>query len=201
MKRASKIAVWALGTLLVFWGGLTLWVEQQRPARIWEYLPPSPGPRALILYNPDPLYDLDRQVGSAFAEGLQAQGWEVRLATLGAQLARPENPYDLYVFCANTYNWAPDRPTTRFIGQADWLAGSPVVAITLGSGSTARSRRLLEEALVNQGAKIVVSNAYWLMRPNDELRMDESNVQVACEMARALAGTAINQLEAVNEVK
>ncbi len=195
------MGIWTVGSLLVLWGGLTIWAEQQRPPMAWNFPSDGAGPRALILFNPDPLYDLDRQVGTAFAEGLQARGWEVRLATLGAGPGRSETDYELYVFCANTYNWAPDWPSVRFIGQAEWLEGRPVVAITLGSGSTYRSKRLLEEALAERGARILVSKTYWLMRPNDESRMQDSNIEVACEMARALAQDAIDQFEAINKNK
>ena len=55
------------------------------------------------------------------------------------------------------------------------------IAITLGSGSTSRSKRMLEDYINGTGAELIASRTYWLLRPNDESRMDESNVAVACD--------------------
>ena len=70
--------------------------------------------KALIIYNPDPLYNLDEQVCKSFAEGLGKHGFSSKVATV--RLAPQESEtYDLYVFCANTYNWAPDWLVTKYI--------------------------------------------------------------------------------------
>lgn len=197
MKRWIKIAFGILGPLLLGWGGLTFWVECARfaPARVLQA--PKAAGRALVLYNPDPLYDLDRQVGEAFATALNTRGWEVKLSSHGSTGEGPDPGVDLCVLIANTYNWAPDRPTVRYIRQSAWLAGKPVVAITLGSGSTARSKRLLEEALQTRGAQLLASETYWLLRPNDESRMDEPNVQVALERAQGLARKVAAGMEGI----
>lgn len=201
LKTWIKTSLRILGFLLLIWGGLTLWVERERTDPLRVFQAPEAAGRALVLYNPDPIYDLDRQVGEAFASTLNARGWEVRLVSLAQAGEGPDTPFDLYVFIANTYNWAPDRPTLRYIREASWLSGKPVVAITLGSGSTTRSKRLLEEAMQVQGARVLVSETYWLLRPNDESRMEESNVQVAVEKAEQLALKTATSLQRFNNSK
>ena len=76
-----------------------------------------------------------------------------------------------------------------------------MVAITLGSGSTTRSKRLLEAALREKGTRLLASETYWLLRPNDESRMEEPNVQVALEKTRRLALEAAAGLPAINKGK
>ena len=201
LKPWIKISLRVLGTLLLVWGGLTLWVEQERPAPVEEFQANAAAGRALVLYNPDPIYDLDRQVAMAFASTLNGQGWEVSVAYPGGVGEGPDTGYELCVFIANTYNWAPDRPTLRYIRKAAWLEGKPVVAITLGSGSTTRSKRLLEAALREKGTRLLASETYWLLRPNDESRMEEPNVQVALEKTRRLALEVAAGLPAINKGK
>ena len=48
--------------------------------------------------------------------------------------------------------------------------------------------RLLEEVLNLRRAQLVDSRTFWLLRPNDESRMEESNVEVARDLVREWAG-------------
>ncbi len=45
---------------------------------------------------------------------------------------------------------------------------------------------ILEQKILKQQAKLINSVSYWLLRPNDESRLDESNVEVAKDMAHTL---------------
>lgn len=198
MEIRFKISLRIFVVVLLLWGGLTLWVERERTAPVEVLAAPSAAGRALVLYNPDPIYDLDRQVGTAFASALNDQGWEVTLASHGEISAGYDPGFDLYVFIANTYNWAPDWPTRRTIRKATWLAGRPVVAITLGSGSTSRSQRLLLASLQDRGAQVLASETNWLFRPNDASRVEISNVQVALEMAERLGLKTAAAMKRVN---
>ena len=58
------------------------------------------------------------------------QGMNVNVATVAAANGLKNQSLDLYVFCANTYNWRPDWPVSRFINKPHPLKGKPVVAIT-----------------------------------------------------------------------
>lgn len=175
-----------LGIIAVVWGLLTLWVEKQGPARTWDF--GRSGERtALLVYDPDPIYNLDEQVCKAFAQSLSEKGWYAGVKTVSAAAGVSTANYDLVVFCANTYNWAPDWAITRFIRRNDGLQGRNVVAITLGSGSTHQSKRKMEALLRAQHARLVDSRTFWLMRPNDESRSGEKNVAVALSMVHQWA--------------
>ena len=188
MRRKFKINRSLRNTGLVLlgifavWTALTFWVEYSGIEKVVFEGKDDASKKALIVYNPDPIYKLDEQVCISFAKGLSAHDFRVKIATVeGAK--KDTVPYDLYVFCANTYNWAPDWLIKNYIQGHSDLSQQNVVAITLGSGSTSRPKRILEEAINSKGANLLDSRTYWLLRPNDEERMEEKNVEVAKDLA------------------
>ncbi len=197
--RKKRVFVGILSFLAVLWIILTLLAQRKGGEAMHLVGLPSNPQKALVVYNPDLFYNLDEQVCNAFAKGLSEFGWQATVATVSAAEDFKDVPYDLFVFCANTYNWAPDIPTKNYIDNHSGLSGNNVVAITLGSGSTERAQRILETLLEKRGAKLIESKAYWLMRPNDESRTDESNVAVAVEVAQTLGGLVAEKMALVNE--
>ncbi|MPR31867.1 flavodoxin family protein [Salmonirosea aquatica] len=189
--KASKIILLIIPVLLLAWLGLTFWVEYSGEAKVLLVGSSEANHKALIVYNPDPIYNLDEQVCKSFAEGLSRYDYQVVIATVKAAEKDP-GKYDCFVFCANTYNWAPDRSIRKFIAQHPMLKGSRIVAITLGSGTTGRSQRILEESISAKGATLLGSEEFWLLRPNDENRMEEANVTIAVVKAR-LFGSEIGR--------
>lgn len=187
VRRVFRIGSKVAAVIAVIWVGLTLWVEMDGPAKSWQVGEEQWTRSALLVYDPDPIYDLDRQVCQAFAEGLAEQGIRSTVATVAAaediELARP----DLFVLCANTYNWRPDRSIVHYVERTASLKGASVVALTLGSGSTEAAQRAFEERIRAVGARIIASRSSWLMRPNDEARLEEGNVAVAIDMTRRWA--------------
>ncbi len=178
------------------WAMLTILAQQERPAEIVFIGDAEPGGKeAVMIYNPDIFYNLDEQVCRAMAGGLAPYGWRSRL--MGVRDARETDlsEFKLVVFCANTYNWAPDRPVSNFIRLADDLKGKQVVAITLGSGSTGRAQRLLESLLEAKGAMVMASEAMWLMKPNEPAGSQGSNVASARSKASLLGKEIAIRLE------
>lgn len=200
MRRVFRIISRVLLSIGLIWGLLTIWVEQLRPAQTWEFPVQTPKGNILVLFNPDPIYNLDQQVAESFATAAQQQGWHSSIVTLAAADTIDPGRFDLFVFCANTYNWSPDRPTKKYIRKARWLEGRPVVAIIMGSGSTARSGRLLRELLQEQGAVIVQTTDLWLMRPNDESQTNRGNVSIARSKAEILARRSLSSLKLLPEL-
>lgn len=184
MKKRAKAIGYLLAGFLFFWAALTLWANYSGKQQTFTIGNAAARRNALILYNADPFYNLDEQVCRRVAEGLSHHDFSSKIATIN-QAHDDRKPYDLYVFCANTYNWAPDWPTAKFIRTHEGLAGKNVVALTLGAGSTQWSKDKLEELLRSKKANILASKSYWLLRPNDEKRSEE-NIQVATDMAKAL---------------
>lgn len=166
-----------------FWIALTIFVEIKGEAHSEILGKRIATQNALIIYNPDPIYNLDEEVCNSFAEGLAKHNWWVNVKTVSIASQCIDEEDDLYIFCANTYNFAPDRGITNFIKTHDKLNSKPVVAITLGSGPTERSKRILENIIKKNESTLLDSKTYWLLRPNDVARLEESNVTVAIEMA------------------
>lgn len=184
MKRPARILIRTSLVVAILWTLLTLWAQFLGKEQVFEVQPrdePSTY-SALIVYNPDPFYNLDEQVCRSFAEGLAESGFSCTVATVN-RIPDSASGCDLFMFCANTYNWAPDWRITSRIGELP-LKDKACVGITLGSGSTARAKRKLDEAFAASGCLLMDSRELWLMRPNDEGRMEEENTQVACDLAR-----------------
>ncbi|PSR15339.1 MAG: hypothetical protein DA408_03475 [Bacteroidetes bacterium] len=175
--------IWILGIVAFVWGMLTLYVEKAGPKQAVSFGNPNARKHVLIVYDPDPLYNLDEQVCQNLAQGLAKANCYVEVQSVAVAREEMNKTFDLYVFCANTYNWSPDWVLVGYINRHPHLENQPVVAITLGGGSTARSQRLLEKKILRKKAKLLAIKSLWLWRPNDENRMTESNVKVAVSIA------------------
>ncbi|EZH73978.1 hypothetical protein ATO12_13940 [Aquimarina atlantica] len=186
MKRRKRIMInilVILGLTLIVWIVLTVIVDKKGPEKIAVVGSANSDQKALIVYDPDPIYNLDEKVSKSFAEGLLEKGWGSKVVTVAAAKKFEKESFDLYVFCANTYNWAPDKAIRDHIKNIDYLQRKHVVAITLGSGSTKRSQRLLEELIKQKEAILIDSRVFWLMKPNTESKTKRSNSKIAVEMA------------------
>lgn len=193
MNSKYKMLLYATITISALWIVLTLWVQLGGVQKSSYVGDPYAKRTALVVYNPDPIYNLDEQVCASFAEGLANKGYKSKVMTV--KLAKEDKGnYDLYVFCANTYNWAPDWLIKRYIKKHKNLKNKNVVAITLGSGSTKRSRRKIEDVINMKKARLIDSKSLWLMRPNDETRMEDKNTLIAIEQARDWAEDVAEEL-------
>lgn len=184
MKKVVIKILIGLLTILVIWSLLTFWVEAPGENKTWQAGNSLSGKKVLIVYDPDPFYNLDQQVCEAFGNVLVKNGWHVNYETTTATKKRKDKNFNIYVFCANTYNWAPDWSITSLIKKDMVLKGKKVVALTVGGGSTTRAQRLFENVIIEKGGVLAGSRAYWLWRPNDDCRLKEPNVKVAVEMAK-----------------
>lgn len=104
----------------------------------------------------------------AFAEGLQAHGWQVDITTASRQTPTDLSGYDLLVLGAQTYNWCPARPIVDFVDRVGDLRGKPVVVIVSGGGMTERALRVLQTRIVKAGGVIVDAVEIWTSRSNEE---------------------------------
>jgi len=182
-SRKARIAIMTTLVILAGWTVLTAWVETPGKSDTLEFGDATDSTRVLITYDPDPIYDLDKQICVAIGEGLATNHASVLVATTAATKNIDLGSFDLFVVCANTYNWGPDMAVVDFISSNEKLRGKCVVAITIGSGSTEAASKKLEKYIVNSGARILASKQWWLMRPNDETRLEEDNVKVATDQA------------------
>jgi hypothetical protein len=169
--------------IAVSWLILTLWVERQGPAKTWHVSNETATKKVLVVFDPDPIYNLDEQVCLSLGKGLAQGEMDVTIETVAAVNPAKLQAFDAYVFCANTYNWAPDWAIANFIQSKNFLKSKPAIAITVGSGTTRQAQRALEQIIVDRGATLVASNTWWLMRPNDEEHPEADNVDVAVSQA------------------
>lgn len=194
MKKLLTITGIAALAVGAAWTALTVWAERAGPKRSWQLGSQSAKERALIVYDPDPFYNLDEQVSRAFGRALADGGMRVTVVSVAAADMDADQPIDLYVFCANTYNWRPDWAVSGFIQKQVNLAGKSVVAITLGGGSTEGAQKALETLIRDKQANLLDSRSLWLFKPNDESRMGESNIAVTVSMAYAWGEAIAKQL-------
>ncbi len=187
MKEIGWRLIKLILAISIVWTLLTFWAEKKGQNRLSQFGTAGEKNTALIVYDPDPFYNLDQQICESFGRVLADSGFAVTIATVSAAKELPDSSANLYVFCANTYNWYPDRAISRFVKNHSYLAGKNVVAITLGAGSTGHSQQIFEDIIKKKKAHLVGSKTYWLWRPNDKTRIKESNVKVAVEMVRKWA--------------
>lgn len=181
--------------ILGIWGILTIWTEMPGPAKSWQYGNTNNIKKVLIVYDPDPIYNLDEQLCRAFGQAMSEHHIQATVATVKAMKELPTTGYDIYMLCANTYNWRPDMAITGFVKKHPELKGKPVAALTIGSGSTKESKAAFDRLLKEKGTDLVDSRTLWLMRPNDESRVKEPNVQVAISMTQQWAEELAKKLQ------
>lgn len=185
MKKRMFVR-YLMATLLIValvWVIMTIYVERTGPPKQWVLGNPN-GKRALIVYDPDPFYNLDEQICRSFGEALAEQKMNVKISTVAAANSNEHESYDILIYCANTYNWRPDWSITQYIkNHQSSQSAKPVVAITLGAGSTEASRESFEKTIINSGGKLIESYSLWLWRPNDKKKMEDPNIDVAVAMA------------------
>ena len=186
-----------LGVIIIGWTIATYFVEQTGPEKKWSYGENRFDKTALIVFDPDPIYNLDEQVAKSFAKGLIEDKWQVTVTTIAGIENSEIQDFDLYVFCANTYNFKPDKAVTSHILNHETLKGKKAVAITLGSGATKRSQRIHEQNIISKDAELLGSKAFWLIRPNDENQRTTSNIIVANEIAKEYAITIAKKFEMI----
>lgn len=181
MKRVlvSSLAIILLALIVV-----TIVVEWEA-APHHDVLGGTGAKKALILYHPSRDAHFSDELSVALAKGLVEGGLTVERATTTRALPDTLQGYALIVVVANTYYWTPDLPTLRYLGRAH-LNGLPAIGIIGGAGATGRSERLLGDALRASGAQVLFTHSYWILRPNDETRLQEPNRQVALNQAEAL---------------
>lgn len=179
MKKTIKWGISLLFICLI----LTVWVEKEGPYDKWNMGNIYATKKALILYDPDPFYNLDQQVCESIASVLADNDYNVTIATVAAVNDIKTTDYQLYVFCANTYNWKPDWAITRAIEQQLTITDKNVIAVTVGAGSTEYSQKSFEKLIKAKKANLLDSKSFWIWKPNDETRTKESNVKVAVDIS------------------
>jgi hypothetical protein len=184
-KKITRIFLTTLTLIGLGWLALTIYVERKGPAKRWTFANTA-SKKALVVFDPDPFYDLDEQICLSFAGGLAARGLNVTVASVAsADTLKPEQ-FDLVVYCANTYNWRPDWVISHYVERHRFQhEEKPVVAITLGAGSTDASKIRFERLITACGGKLIESHTLWLWRPNDKTKMDQPNIRVALTKAHA----------------
>jgi hypothetical protein len=176
---------------------LTFWTESTGERKSWELGSKASTKKVLIVFDSDPFYNLDEQVCQSFGQALADNGLYVRVATVKIARELANQPFDLYVFCANTHNWNPDWAVSNFIKEQVILEGKSVLAITLGSGSTGNSQKSLEDLIIKMKGNLINSHSLWLFKPNDKLRMKESNIKVSISMAYAQGESIAKRLKSL----
>jgi hypothetical protein len=166
----------------VIWIALTIYAELSGPPKQWN-MGNASGKKVLVVFDPDPFYNLDEKVCLSFAKALGNNEMSVAIVTVAAAEGIDRNKYNAFIYCANTYNWRPDWSITNYIEQNPAKQNQSIVAITLGAGSTDWSRQNFEEVIKKSGGQLLQSYSLWLWRPNDETKMESPNVEVAESMA------------------
>lgn len=179
--------------ILLLWLALTVFVQFKGTGdkKVFQGVESS-YINALIIYNPDPIYNFDLQVCENFAKGLLENKIDATIITIKHNPLKIRD-YDLIVFCANTYNFAPDWGIQEVIKNQN-LKNKYVANISLGAGATANSEKKLNNLVLEKGAILLGSHSFWLSKPNDLNIKDKNNIEIAKDHAKKWATDISNEL-------
>ena len=195
MKNSTKIILKVILVFLLLWIIIALMVETEGPYRKTEIGRQTSTNKVLIVYDPDPFYNLDQQLCESLGNVLANNNFNVTIASVAAVNQLNTDVYSFFIICANTYNWDPDWAIVRFITKDTNLKYRKVVAITIGAFNTSHSQKTLEKLIKHRKAQLIDSKSFWLHKPNDETRLTESNVKVAIEKIEKWALEIAVQIE------
>jgi hypothetical protein len=177
------LGLFALGVVAI--AGITIWVQREAPHKR-ETLYEGKAQKALVLYHPSRDAHFSEDVSIAVAKGFHDIGMSVDRETMTEATAAAHRGYAFLAVITNTYYGSPDRPTLRYLERARF-GNTPTIGLTLGSGTTDRAQRILNEKLRRASTNTIDVRSFWISRPNDENRLQEPNRAVAVEMARTWA--------------
>ena len=100
--------------------------------------------KVLIIFDPDPFYNLDEQICLSFGQALAEKNMAIKIVTVAAADHVDQNNYDALIYCANTYNWRPDWSITSYIRTHPPKTNQSIMATTIGAGSTESSQKFLK---------------------------------------------------------
>jgi hypothetical protein len=100
MKKLPRILLYIVAFSSGAWILLTLWVQRTGPNTTWQLGNAGAGPSVLIVFNPDPIYNLDEQICLAFGQALVKHKFRVQVATVAAATGLKDQP-DLFVLLYN----------------------------------------------------------------------------------------------------
>jgi hypothetical protein len=193
LKKTWRMLALIIGVILFLWTVTTLWAQWSGASKVVQSSPEATvTKRICIYYNPDPIYNLDEQVCMHMMQTLSAECYvEVRTTQSGVS----SEDFDAFIFCANTYNFAPDWGVTGVMSRLkEKTRGKTVGLLTLGAGSTGRAERLLKKSALPHDEANVLEKTIWLMKPNaDEVQSREDNLKLAKEMAAEFSKAVLVQ--------
>src|SRR5688572_130548 len=92
MKKLMRILLFTVVLSSVAWILLTVWVQRTAANKTWQVGNAATGPLALIVFNPDPIYNLDEQISLAFGQALAKHKFRVQIATVTAAMRIEDQP-------------------------------------------------------------------------------------------------------------
>lgn len=193
-KRLMLIFVLLVAIALGGAVGITMWVQHEAPFHQDQLVTKGRG-RALILFHPSRDAHFSDDVSLALARGFEEAGYKVDRWTITGQTPRRPEGFTVIVIVSNTFFWAPDWPTQRYLARAD-LGGANVLAVICGGGTTERAQDALARDIGRAGAKLLGIRALWTSRPNEPGFKEAANRQLAMELAHWMALDAGTRLRA-----
>ena len=192
-RRLLKGLAASLGVAAILTAGITIHVQREADPRT-ETVSETGDRRAVVLFHPSRDAGFSDDLSLAIATKLAEDGFRVDRVTMTGQTPAIWPGVDIVAVVSNAYFWAPDRPTRHYLARADF-SGQPVLGVIGGAGATGRSERRLHEALQATGGDVLAVGSAWILRPNDEARMDEDNRTVARDRVVALVAAALSRVD------
>jgi hypothetical protein len=119
---------------------------------------PSGSKTALVVYQAG-LTAYPKDTSYAFANGLAASGWRVRITTASSQAPSNLSKYSLLVLGFPTYGSAPGQTIVRYLDRLGDLHGINTAIIALASSTLQRSADVMTQKVQAANGTVVKSLA------------------------------------------
>jgi hypothetical protein len=145
--------------IVVTWTIATYYVEQEGPIVFDDNSMSNEGRQALIVYDPDPVVHQDAEICQLISKGLLEANWNTTLASVQGIEDVGLDRYDLFVICANAYNFGPDRIVKNFISGGSFLKNKHVAVLAVGKLGHTKAQKELEKLVLSEGGILLDSQA------------------------------------------
>ncbi len=164
--------------IIAFLGAMNLWLNVPVKSEIEVLNPEGQAGTALVVYHPGKS-DFQKDVSTAFAEGLVSNDWRVEMTTASSQAPGDISGYDLLVLGGPIYFSRPSRPISSYLSRLGNLKGKPTVTINTAMGPDRRSNSIMTKQIEKANGDLLNDLLLCTVASNEDLYGNTDAVEIA----------------------
>ncbi len=140
--------------IIALLGAMNLWLNIPVKREIEVLNPEGQAGTALVVYHPGKT-DFQKDVSTAFAEGLVSNDWRVEITTASSQAPGDISGYDLLALGGPIYYSRPSRPISNYLSRLGDLQGKPTVTMNTAMGPDKSSNAILTKQVEKANGDLI----------------------------------------------